>query len=141
MQSPTSRLSIEETVDHTRDHSFTTGAPCRIGMELEWLTSAEDGEDAPVEPAVLRRALPAPLPAGSGVTIEPGGQLESSSQPLVGIGDACASAAAAVPDPARPRPVPVSAFVPAPDAGRLRPRRLEPGRVARAVPLGVRSWT
>ncbi len=115
MQSPTSRLSIEETVDHTRVHSFTTGAPCRIGMDLEWLTSAEDGEDAPVEPAVLRRAFPAPLPAGSGVTIDRGGQLVSSSQPLVGVGDACATAAAAVADPARPRPLPVSAFVPAPD--------------------------
>ena len=94
MASPSARLTVDDAAAHLRARSFAPGAPCRVGVELEWLTVAEDDEWARVEPGVLRRSLGGCLPAGSTVTFEPGGQLELSSLPFVSVEEACAAAAA-----------------------------------------------
>ncbi|MEV0686011.1 ergothioneine biosynthesis glutamate--cysteine ligase EgtA [Nocardia sp. NPDC050378] len=72
---------------------FKLGPPTLIGAELEWLTagptgarpsldqlSSALGPHAPTSLAPASRALP--LPGGSAVTIEPGGQIELSSAPF-----------------------------------------------------------
>ncbi|MFI5499372.1 ergothioneine biosynthesis glutamate--cysteine ligase EgtA [Nocardia asteroides] len=72
---------------------FKLGPPTLIGAELEWLTVGPTGErpalelmaaalgpHAPVSIAPASAA--APLPGGSRVTIEPGGQIELSSAPF-----------------------------------------------------------
>ena len=78
---------------------FKHGPPRLVGVELEWLVHPAPAPAAPVEPASLRAALgphappsldpgsPArPLPAGSTVTVEPGGQVELASPPLHPLG-------------------------------------------------------
>ncbi|HET7399919.1 MAG TPA: ergothioneine biosynthesis glutamate--cysteine ligase EgtA [Intrasporangium sp.] len=66
---------------------FKTGPPTRVGAELEWLVGRRDHASAPVLLAdllpLLARAMP--FPGGSTVTVEPGGQVELSSQPAVGV--------------------------------------------------------
>jgi glutamate--cysteine ligase len=74
---------------------FKHGPPRLVGVELEWLLHTADRPDLPVDAAVLVAALgphtptslephsPArPLPGGSTVTVEPGGQIELASPPL-----------------------------------------------------------
>jgi glutamate--cysteine ligase len=60
---------------------FKTGPPGLVGTELEWLVASPSDPFAPVPIARLRDLLEAagPLPAGSRLTYEPGGQLELSS--------------------------------------------------------------
>jgi glutamate--cysteine ligase len=76
---------------------FTQGLPSRYGVELEWTVHHADDPARPVDLPTLRRALgryapatlapeappvtPAPLPGGSTVTVEPGGQVEISIPP------------------------------------------------------------
>ncbi|MBB5912717.1 glutamate--cysteine ligase [Nocardia transvalensis] len=83
---------------------FKQGPPALIGAELEWLT-AQDGPSAPggrPELSELANALgphaprslsaesPAlPLPGGSRVTVEPGGQIELSSAPFGAAAELC----------------------------------------------------
>ncbi|MCY7340893.1 MAG: ergothioneine biosynthesis glutamate--cysteine ligase EgtA [Pseudonocardia sp.] len=74
---------------------FKHGPPTLTGVELEWLLHDVAAPGAPVDVRTLRAALgphaptaldprsPAsPLPAGSTVTVEPGGQIELASPPL-----------------------------------------------------------
>jgi glutamate--cysteine ligase len=74
---------------------FKHGPPRLLGVELEWLVHPVSVPAAPVDAAALRAALgphapptldprsPArPLPGGSTVTVEPGGQVELASPPL-----------------------------------------------------------
>ncbi|MFB7876232.1 ergothioneine biosynthesis glutamate--cysteine ligase EgtA [Nocardia sp. NPDC056064] len=72
---------------------FKLGPPGLIGAELEWLTTGPTGSRPPLDlmatalgphaPVSLAPASPAaPLPGGSRVTIEPGGQIELSSAPF-----------------------------------------------------------
>jgi glutamate--cysteine ligase len=74
---------------------FKHGPPRLIGVELEWLLHRPHAPHAPPDAALLAGALgrhtpltmdprsPAlPLPAGSEVTVEPGGQIELASQPF-----------------------------------------------------------
>ncbi|WP_300017920.1 ergothioneine biosynthesis glutamate--cysteine ligase EgtA [Pseudonocardia sp.] len=74
---------------------FKHGPPRLVGVELEWLLHRPAAPDAAVDLATLVAALgphapttldpasPArPLPAGSTVTVEPGGQVELASPPL-----------------------------------------------------------
>lgn len=74
---------------------FKHGPPRRIGVELEHTVHHRNDSARPVDPALLAAALgshaprtlredaPAkPLPAGSALSVEPGGQLEISSPPL-----------------------------------------------------------
>ena len=93
MPRPSARLTLPDAVEHLRARSFAPSAPCRLGVELEWLTVVDD-DRARVDPDLLRRALGPGLPAGSAVSFEPGGQLELSSLPFVTVEEACAAAAA-----------------------------------------------
>jgi len=73
---------------------FKTGPPRLLGVELEWTVHHDDDPRRPLDPALLARALhphsPStldpesdhrPLPGGNLLTVEPGGQVEISSQP------------------------------------------------------------
>src|SRR3954452_23455901 len=60
---------------------FKTGPPGLVGTELEWLVAFADAPSRTVPISLLREILDAagPLPCGSSLTFEPGGQLELSS--------------------------------------------------------------
>jgi glutamate--cysteine ligase len=86
---------------------FKHGPPRLVGVELEWLVHPASAPAARVDPAALRAALgphappsldprsPArPLPGGSTVTVEPGGQVELASPPLAPLGRLVRTAAA-----------------------------------------------
>ncbi|MCX5130140.1 ergothioneine biosynthesis glutamate--cysteine ligase EgtA [Streptomyces sp. NBC_00193] len=62
---------------------FKTGPPRLLGAELEWLVFDVEQPGLPVSHDRLAAAHAAAraLPLGSGVTVEPGGQLELSSAP------------------------------------------------------------
>ncbi|MCX5403173.1 ergothioneine biosynthesis glutamate--cysteine ligase EgtA [Streptomyces sp. NBC_00335] len=62
---------------------FKTGPPRLLGAELEWLVFDAERPGRPVSHERLAAAHDAAraLPLGSGVTVEPGGQLELSSAP------------------------------------------------------------
>jgi glutamate--cysteine ligase len=99
-------LSVGDVHDAVRTWCFTPDDPCPVGVELEWLTYADDDDrddngggrdpEARVDAGVLATELDAagPLPARSAVTFEPGGQLELSSRPCPTAAAACAGAAA-----------------------------------------------
>src|SRR4051812_22899052 len=78
-----SRLTIDDVYAHIHSECFATGPPGRVGAETEWLVHdrARPAEHVLIDR--LRAAMDAagPLPAGSCVTYEPGGQLELSSRP------------------------------------------------------------
>lgn len=78
---------------------FKHGPPRLIGTELEWLVRDTTDPTRPLDLDLLARALgphaprtlsacspdphdPLPLPCGSAVTVEPGGQVEIASPPL-----------------------------------------------------------
>ncbi len=60
---------------------FKTGPPGLVGTELEWLVAHRDDPHAPVPLPELQSLLEdaGPMPRGSRVTYEPGGQVELSS--------------------------------------------------------------
>ncbi|OZC55405.1 ergothioneine biosynthesis glutamate--cysteine ligase EgtA [Rhodococcoides fascians] len=75
---------------------FKLGPPRLIGAELEWLTHTPDGARPALDslaaalgqyaPRNISSISPArPLPGGSVVTIEPGGQVELSSSPFPSV--------------------------------------------------------
>ena len=77
------------------DRPATAPVPGRqVGIELEWLAvdGADPGRPAPREAVDAAAASLAPLPGGSVVTFEPGGQIELSSPPL-SLARACMVAA------------------------------------------------
>jgi glutamate--cysteine ligase len=89
---------VAEAEGYIASICFKTGPPALVGAELEWTVHHQDAPDAPLDPAVLRRALGphAPptltpesphrsLPGGSAVTLEPGGQVEISSAPAASL--------------------------------------------------------
>ncbi|WP_072812121.1 ergothioneine biosynthesis glutamate--cysteine ligase EgtA [Rhodococcus zopfii] len=95
----TSRADAEA---HIRRSSFRFGPPRLIGVELEWLTARADGTAARPElqaivdalgvhaPRTVAAASSArPLPSGSVVSIEPGGQVELSSVPCASARQVC----------------------------------------------------
>ena len=63
-----------------------------LGIELEWLAVRLTDPTRPADLERVQRAIASvqPLPAGSRVTFEPGGQVELSSPPFPGLG-ACAA--------------------------------------------------
>jgi glutamate--cysteine ligase len=67
-----------------------------VGIETEWLTVRTDGAPERTTVATLRDLLrPAePLPAGSRLSFEPGGQLELSTKPQPSFDEACRATAA-----------------------------------------------
>lgn len=80
------RLTINDVHEHVSGVCFKTGPPGTVGAETEWLVVDHHEPAAHVSPDRLRALLePAtPLPAGSAITYEPGGQLELSSAPQPG---------------------------------------------------------
>ncbi|RMI35686.1 ergothioneine biosynthesis glutamate--cysteine ligase EgtA [Nocardia stercoris] len=83
---------------------FKQGPPALVGAELEWLTSQGEWSapghrpelaalvDAlgPYAPQNIAPGSPGlPLPGGSRVTLEPGGQVELSSAPFASAGELC----------------------------------------------------
>ncbi|MEN3315841.1 MAG: glutamate--cysteine ligase [Acidimicrobiaceae bacterium] len=98
------QLRLGDVRETLCDRCLSPESPRQVGVELEWLTFARDEESvrtegsARVEPARLAAALAAagPLPGGSAITFEPGGQLEVSAPPRAALAEACAVAAADV---------------------------------------------
>ncbi len=91
-------LTDQEAAAHIHGICFKTGPPQRVGVELEWLVRDASNPRLPVEPARVSAALdgldgPGALPGGSCLTTEPGGQLELSSPPAVGVAE-CVTAVA-----------------------------------------------
>lgn len=65
---------------------FKTGPPGRVGAELEWLTAPRDDPGCPPDAEALRHLTRnSKLPAGSRLSLEPGGQLELSSSPAADV--------------------------------------------------------
>ncbi|WP_018179665.1 glutamate-cysteine ligase family protein [Jongsikchunia kroppenstedtii] len=77
---------------------FKVGPPALVGVEVEWITTTPDGS-RPSVPTLARLLGPhapvsvspdsphLPLPDGSLVSVEPGGQLELSSQPVESVSE------------------------------------------------------
>jgi glutamate--cysteine ligase len=64
----------------------------RVGVELEWFTTpSHDPPDVPTLERLLAPTLP--LPNASGISYEPGGQVELSTRPFESIDEACDAAA------------------------------------------------
>jgi glutamate--cysteine ligase len=73
-------LSESEAETYAATTCFRTGPPHRVGVEIEWLVRDESDPAWPVTGERISAALePGPLPGGGKVTLEPGGQLELSS--------------------------------------------------------------
>ncbi len=83
---------------------FKHGPPERTGVELEWTVHHHGAQDRPLDPRTLASALGghapasispdsthAPLPRGSLVTVEPGGQVEISSLPTSSLAELVAA--------------------------------------------------
>jgi glutamate--cysteine ligase len=92
MPSPTRTLDVRTARSLIDDLSFPETSAQRVGIEIEWFTTPSSD---PPAVATLRELLLGvlPLPGGSTVTFEPGGQLELSSIPLDSGDDACAAVA------------------------------------------------
>lgn len=94
-----SRSAAEE---HVRTVSFRPGPPRLLGVELEWLTARADVTASRPELSTMIEALgphapktvapsssARPLPSGSVVSLEPGGQVELSSVPCTSARQVC----------------------------------------------------
>ncbi|WP_017571759.1 ergothioneine biosynthesis glutamate--cysteine ligase EgtA [Nocardiopsis halotolerans] len=79
-------MTTEDVHEYISGICFKTGPPGKVGVETEWLVADSADPTAPVPVDRLAALVEAcgPLPAGSGVTFEPGGQLELSSPALPG---------------------------------------------------------
>lgn len=93
---PSRAVTLADVTAHVRDHVFGPGdlagaAPADrdlVGIELEWLTGHHGGRRLSLEQAQAVVTDLSPLPHGSRITIEPGGQLELSSDPFPTVGAA-----------------------------------------------------
>ena len=96
-------LTAPDVRAHIRDHVFGTAsvtaadpvaARHSVGIELEWLTGYRgQHQRLSLDQAQAVVADLSPLPKGSLVTVEPGGQLELSSAPFASVNDALAGTA------------------------------------------------
>ncbi|MEU0673506.1 ergothioneine biosynthesis glutamate--cysteine ligase EgtA [Streptomyces sp. NPDC006172] len=84
---PRTPLTEAEVEALVRGICFKTGPPRTLGVELEWLVHDAREPRLPVTPERLEAAYAAlrPLPLSSALTVEPGGQLELSSQPAASL--------------------------------------------------------
>lgn len=96
--------SLEDAEAYVATICFKHGPPERVGVELEWNIHHHDAPERPLSPAHLAEALGThapttlvshsshtPLPSGSLLTVEPGGQVEISCQPSTSIASLIAS--------------------------------------------------
>jgi glutamate--cysteine ligase len=85
---------LNQAEEYVTGICFKTGPPGLLGIELEWTVHHVDDPSRPLDPLALARALhphtPStldpntdhlPLPSGNAITVEPGGQVEISTQP------------------------------------------------------------
>jgi glutamate--cysteine ligase len=94
---PDPPLTEEDAEEHAHGIAFKTGPPGRVGVELEWLVRNGHDPAAPVDQQRVAATLalldvPGALPGHGKLTLEPGGQIELSSAPGLGVGE-CVSAA------------------------------------------------
>jgi glutamate--cysteine ligase len=93
MPSRRRELTAAEAGRHVRERAFAPAGGGRVGAEVEWLTRPAGNPTGPVDFLRLRAAVDAlaaeGLPAGGRLTFEPGGQVELSSAPQAGPGEAC----------------------------------------------------
>src|SRR3954452_8411383 len=86
--------SVAAALGYIAKVCFKTGPPKRLGVELEWTVHHVDDPARPLDLSLLAAALGqhapqtlvptspmTPLPGGSLVTVEPGGQVELSAPP------------------------------------------------------------
>ncbi|MCA1673167.1 MAG: hypothetical protein LC799_13525, partial [Actinobacteria bacterium] len=92
MPSKRRQFGISEAVEHMRARCFPDDARDLTGLELEWLvlSGAGQSDDRAAHLDGGRHGERA-LPGGSALTIEPGGQLELSSQPQSCLASLCAA--------------------------------------------------
>jgi len=97
MPAPIPSLTLADAAEYCREHDLVSPAHVydrtTIGIELEFLTLDADGGRLALEQAERIVSDLEPLPAGSRLTIEPGGQLEISTATYTSVDDACAAAA------------------------------------------------
>lgn len=81
------RLTVDGVYQYIRGVCFKTGPPGTVGAETEWFVQDSAAPTAHVPMTRVRALLDAagPLPNGSLITYEPGGQLELSSAPYPGL--------------------------------------------------------
>src|SRR4051812_45059306 len=89
-------LTLQEVRDLVFEQTFTGPATSTVGLELELFPLGPGGWAEPVPFAALCDAVGHldPLPTGTRITFEPGGQLELSTAPQPSVGRACAVLAA-----------------------------------------------
>jgi glutamate--cysteine ligase len=89
-------LTRAEVHQHVAQRVFGhTADPDGLGVELEWLTSQGCRERRlPAAEATDLIERLSPLPAGSRLTLEPGGQLELSTDPFRSVDEVCDAATA-----------------------------------------------
>ncbi len=90
-------LTTDDVDEHVRKHCFAAGTGGRVGIELEWLVVPVTG-DGHCSPRSTGPAVTAatPLPGGSRISFEPGGQVELSSPVAPSLAAACTAMAADV---------------------------------------------
>ena len=86
-------LSVHDVRQIVGDRCFTPSLDGRVGVEVEWLSVLLERPGEPVPAGLLPRPEEQRSPAGSRLTLEPGGQVELSSPALQGIGPTCAALA------------------------------------------------
>ena len=91
MPSPSRCLTAGDAIALVRDLAVQPTTQPLVGIELEWLTYPADDHSRRVslddlEPVLNR--LRGHLPCGSGLTVEPGGQVEISTTPFDAVADA-----------------------------------------------------
>jgi glutamate--cysteine ligase len=91
--SPTPQLSIRDVHRHMDDVVFAGGTDRHVGLELEWLTRTATGERPSLDRLERLVASLDVLPRAGLLSIEPGGQIELSTQPFEHPVDACEAAA------------------------------------------------
>jgi glutamate--cysteine ligase len=87
-------LREQDAEAHVHGVCFKTGPPARVGVELEWLVHDGSDPSVPVAPdrldAVVSALTAQEFAGGSAITREPGGQIELSAPPGVGVADCVA---------------------------------------------------
>ncbi len=96
MPAPRRCLRPADVVHHVAERVLRPRPDPAVGIELEWLTHdprRPGRRPRLAEVEAVRAEAAEQLPYASRVTIEPGGQLEISTPPMVGVDAACAAAA------------------------------------------------
>lgn len=89
-------LSLTQAEAYAASMCFQTGQPRHVGVELEWFVVDPVAPGRATDPRQIIAVMDAlgPLPAGGVLTVEPGGQVEISTQPADGLARCVAAATA-----------------------------------------------